>query len=110
MSGALDDAGRPAAQEASGPAGTRSGSGANGAPVAASWPAGVVAVLVVLGFLGALGASLWLERASEPALVMLGSLGAAFGAVVNYYLGSSLGSSRKTDLLADRLGRPGEGN
>lgn len=78
-------------------------------PAAGAGTAAVVAVLVVVGFLGALWASLGLERVGEPALVMLGSLGAAFGAVVNYYLGSSLGSTRKTDLLADRPGRPGEG-
>lgn len=34
-----------------------------------------------------------------PALVLLGSLGTAFGAVVNYYLGSSLGSAQKTAMI-----------
>ena len=32
---------------------------------------------------------------NEPALLLLGSLGTAFGSVVNYYLGSSIGSYRK---------------
>ena len=36
---------------------------------------------------------------SESAIYLLASLGAAFGAVVNYYLGSSLGSTQKTAML-----------
>lgn len=31
---------------------------------------------------------------------MLGSLGAAFGAVINYWLGSNKGSDRTKELLA----------
>jgi hypothetical protein len=37
---------------------------------------------------------------SEPLLIMLGALGAAFGAVVNFWLGSNSTSARKTELLA----------
>lgn len=42
------------------------------------------------------------EKAREPLLILVGSLGAAFGAVVNYWFGSSAGSAYKSDLLADR--------
>ena len=66
----------------------------------------VLAVLVVVGFLGALWIALGLEKVSEPALLLLGGLGSAFGAVVNYYFGSSLGSAVKTTLLKTTL--PGD--
>ena len=59
----------------------------------------VLAVLVVVGFLGALWIALGQEKVSEPALLLLGGLGSAFGAVINYYFGSSLGSAVKTTLL-----------
>ena len=63
----------------------------------------ILAVLVVVGFLGALWIALGLEKVSEPALLLLGGLGSAFGAVVNYYFGSSLGSAVKTTLLKTTL-------
>ena len=66
----------------------------------------ILAVLVVVGFLGALWIALGLEKVSEPALLLLGGLGSAFGAVVNYYFGSSLGSAVKTSLLKTTL--PGD--
>lgn len=66
----------------------------------------VLAVLVVVGFLGALWIALGQEKVSEPALLLLGGLGSAFGAVVNYYFGSSLGSAVKTTLLKTTL--PGD--
>lgn len=65
-----------------------------------------LAVLVVIGFLGALWIALGLEKVSEPALLLLGGLGSAFGAVINYYFGSSLGSAVKTTLLKTTL--PGD--
>ena len=65
-----------------------------------------LAVLVVVGFLGALWIALGLEKVSEPALLLLGGLGSAFGAVINYYFGSSLGSAVKTTLLKTTL--PGD--
>jgi hypothetical protein len=37
---------------------------------------------------------------SEPLLVMLGSLGTAWIACVNYWFGSTSGSKTKTELLA----------
>jgi len=39
------------------------------------------------------------DKGGEALLVMLGSLGAGFGAVVNYFFGSSASSAEKTRLL-----------
>lgn len=46
---------------------------------------------ITLGFFGILGWMLYDDNIvnSEPVLIMLGSLGAAFGAVVNFWLGSA---------------------
>jgi membrane protein YqaA with SNARE-associated domain len=35
----------------------------------------------------------------DALLIMVGALGAAFGAVVNYYFGSSSGSARKDEAM-----------
>jgi membrane protein DedA with SNARE-associated domain len=42
------------------------------------------------------------EKAREPLLILVGSLSAAFGAVVNYWFGSSSGSAHKSELLAGK--------
>lgn len=63
----------------------------------------VLAVIVTLGFFGILIGMLggWLKSTDNQALlIMLGALGAAWGAIVNYYFGSSADSGRKTELLA----------
>jgi membrane protein YqaA with SNARE-associated domain len=63
----------------------------------------ILAVLITVGFFGILiGMMAGLLKSSEnqALLIMLGALGAAWGAVVNYYFGSSADSGRKTELLA----------
>ena len=63
----------------------------------------ILAVLVTMGFFGILFGMLagWLKASDNQALlIMLGALGAAWGAIVNYYFGSSADSGRKTELLA----------
>ena len=63
----------------------------------------VLAVLITLGFFGVLiGMMTDMLKAGEnqALLIMLGALGAAWGAVVNYFFGSSAGSQAKTELLA----------
>jgi len=64
---------------------------------------GTLAVLVTLGFFGILIGMMAGELKtanSEALLIMLGALAAAWGAVVNFYFGSSAGSTAKNDLLA----------
>jgi hypothetical protein len=67
----------------------------------AAWATTVVSIVVTVGVFvmpnQVIGQS---EASSDAALLLLGSLGTAFGAVINYYLGSSLGSIQKTGLLA----------
>ena len=61
----------------------------------------IVAIVITLGFF----AMLWCvlqggkEELGDAGLLLLGTLASAFGAVVNYYLGSSLGSASKENLL-----------
>jgi hypothetical protein len=61
-----------------------------------------LSALIVIGFFGILGWMMYRPSAieSQPLLIMLGSLGAAFGAVINYWLGSNKGSDRTKELLA----------
>lgn len=63
----------------------------------------VLALLVTLGFFGILVGMMtgWLKVADNQALlIMLGALGASWGAVMNFYFGSSKGSDDKNALLA----------
>lgn len=64
-----------------------------------------MAVLVIVGFYAAVGSLFMFEPppgAREPLLILVGSLAAAFGAVVGYFFGSSSGSAEKTALLSER--------
>ncbi len=57
--------------------------------------------LITLGFFGILAYMLTMNaKPSEALLIMLGSLGTAWAAVCNFWFGSTAGSARKTDLLA----------
>lgn len=75
-----------------------------------AWISGVVSLVVIVGFFWMLHAVVHMQAVNEPVLLLLGSLGTAFGAVVNYYLGSSLGSYRKDALGGMRDPRGGEHN
>jgi len=65
----------------------------------------LLAFVLTVGFF----ACIWMVTKTEVSssmrdalLILIGSLGAAFGAVVNYYFGSSSGSAQKNQLLADK--------
>lgn len=61
----------------------------------------LLSYLITLGFFGILSYMLTMDsKPSEPLLIMLGSLGTAWIAVCNFWFGSTAGSARKTDLLA----------
>jgi protein-S-isoprenylcysteine O-methyltransferase Ste14 len=70
-----------------------------------SWVPGALALLIVLGFFGIL-VSMMLDMLKvndqQSLLILLGALSAGFGAVLNYYFGSSHGSQIKSDLLAQK--------
>ena len=63
-----------------------------------------IGVLICVMFIAAIIALFLIEPkmgAREPLLLLIGSLSAAFGAVVNFWFGSSSGSARKDELLAN---------
>ena len=64
-----------------------------------------LSTLVTVGFFGILGWMMYDHSAvdNQPLLIMLGSLGAAFGAVINFWLGSNKGSDRTKELLANSV-------
>ena len=62
-----------------------------------------LSTFITMGFFSILITMLvWEYKPTEPLLIMLGALGAAFGAVVNFWLGSSNGSQRKSELLGSK--------
>lgn len=68
-----------------------------------NWGRVLVSVIVVVGFMGILVLILTQKlqgnATPEVLLVMLGALGAAFGQVVSYWVGSSASSSAKDKAL-----------
>lgn len=65
---------------------------------------GILSVGVTIGFFGILG---WLMVGgvppnSEPLMIMLGSLGTAWAAIIGFWFGSSHGSMQKSELLAHK--------
>ncbi len=64
---------------------------------------GTLAIGITVGFFGILGvmlAGVWRPNDNNALLILLGALGTSWGAVVNYYFGSSAGSARKDEILA----------
>jgi len=68
-----------------------------------SWVPAALSILITLGFFGILmgmmGGKLTTTD-NQALLIMLGALAAAWGAVVNYWFGSSHGSQQKDELKA----------
>lgn len=69
----------------------------------------LLALVIVSGFFGCI----WLvmkhdvvQNMRDALLILIGSLGAAFGSIVNWYFGSSKGSADKNELLAAKDGEP----
>lgn len=68
-----------------------------------SWVPAALSVIITVGFLGLLTGmmtSYLTAEDNQAMLLMLGALGVAFGQVMNYWLGSTSESGRKTELLA----------
>ena len=66
----------------------------------------VIGVLVVLGFFGSFVMLLTKpdtisEINREPVMMMIGALIAAFSGLMGFFFGSSAGSARKTDIIAN---------
>ncbi len=71
-----------------------------------SWASPAVSIVVLVMFGSVIIVTLLhaIPAGSETVLnVMLGTLGGMASGVVNYWLGSSAGSARKTELLADSV-------
>ncbi len=69
-----------------------------------AWAAPVISTVVTVGFFAAFAMVLFAPNLTDPgkaAMVnqLLGFLGAGFASVLGYWLGSSAGSARKTELM-----------
>lgn len=68
-----------------------------------SWTAPFLALAITFGFFAVILLVMFVPMqpaAHDATMLLLGSLGTAWTAVVAYYFGSSAGSDRKTELLA----------
>lgn len=71
--------------------------------VTGSWVPGVLAFIIVTGFFAILVSMMYgvlKVEDQQSLLILLGALSAGFGAVLNFYFGSSHGSVQKNVLLA----------
>lgn len=60
-----------------------------------------LSVIITIGFFGILMYMLYFDaKPNETILIMLGSLGTAWIAIVNYWFGSSSGSAYKSEVMA----------
>lgn len=69
-----------------------------------------LAATIVAGFFGVIGLLIFHPGETgmrDALLILVGALGAAFGAVIQFYFGSSSGSAKKDQLLADRAATGG---
>ena len=61
----------------------------------------ILSFVITIGFFGILAYMLTMNaKPSEALRIMLGSLGTAWAAVCNFWFGSTSGSARKTEMLA----------
>lgn len=68
----------------------------------------VLAGVVCIGFFGTLVSLMFYglpNRGQDALLIMLGALGAAFTAIINYYYGSSSGSRAKEAIIEQMAGK-----
>ncbi|QTA90523.1 hypothetical protein [Desulfonema magnum] len=66
------------------------------------WPMYTLATIIVIGFLALMGFLMKIEipeGSKEAAYLLFGTLSASFGAVVNFFFGSSKGSSDKNSII-----------
>lgn len=74
------------------------------------WGRVLISVIVTVGFMGVLILVITTKTQGnappEVMLVMLGALGAAFGQVVSYWVGSSSGSSSKDVSIQNLSSKP----
>lgn len=76
-----------------------------------AWTKLFLTVSVVIGFLGVVLLMLIRGTAntSPEAMLAVGALSAAFGAIVGYHYGSSSGSAAKQEMLTPKQGDPPKG-
>ena len=74
------------------------------------WGRVAISVIVTTGFMGVLVLVITTKTQgnapTEVMLVMLGALGAAFGQVVSYWVGSSSGSAQKDAAIQNMAAKP----